>query len=484
MKLVKIFIFFQFFIITLLADVNLYIKDKVVKGEPLVFTLEISGNEIKFPDLSLIEGNSVQEISSSISTNVINSEITKVIKKSYSFIPTKDFIFPSLEFEIDGKKYHTDEKNIILEKASKTKSDIFDLSIKTDKKEFYVGENFILKIVFKHKKDLQIVGLALGKPNFENFWYKQIDDTKRYEENDFSVIELKFLMTPLKEGNLTINPMLLQAQVMDDSFRSFFSTTKDVNIYSNELNFDVKALPSNIKLVGDFEIETTIDKQKVKHGEAISYKLKIKGTGNIDDIPDIKLPIKDVTIYENKPEIKTYISNDKYEGTYEKVYSIIPNKSFTIPSINFEFFDKEQQKVISKTTKSYDIEVEDAEKREEVVLEKAKDENKVLESKEIIVEKISFKDRVMFFIFGVLFTVLVFSIYFYINRYKNIKKEELKPLSKKVKETKTKTELIKILAVYMKIDSRLDELIYQLEKVEDVNMIKKQILKILKELKL
>jgi len=265
---------------------------------------------------------------------------------------------------------------------------------------------------------------------------------------------------------------------------AFFSTTKDVNIYSNELNFDVKALPSNIKLVGDFEIETTIDKQKVKHGEAISYKLKIKGTGNIDDIPDIKLPIKDVTIYENKPEIKTYISNDKYEGTYEKVYSIIPNKSFTIPSINFEFFDKEQQKVISKTTKSYDIEVEDAEKREEVVLEKAKDENKVLETKEIIVEKISFKDRVMFFIFGVLFTVLVFSIYFYINRYKNIKKEELKPLSKKVKETKTKIELIKILAVYMKIDSRLDELIYQLEKVEDVNIIKKQILKILKELKL
>lgn len=484
MKLVKIFIFFQFFILTLFADVNLYVKDKIVKGEPLVFTLEISGNDVKFPNLSLIDGNSVQEISSSISTNVINSEITKVIKKSYSFIPTKDFIFPSLEFEVDGKKYYTNEKNIILEKASKTKSDIFDLTIKIDKKEFYVGENFILKMVFKHKKDLQIIGLALGKPNFENFWYKQIDDTKRYEENDFSVIELKFLMTPLKEGNLTINPMLLQAQVMDDSFRSFFSTTKDVNIYSNELNFDVKALPSNIKLIGNFEIETSIDKQKVKHGEAISYKLKIKGTGNIDDISNIKLPIDDVTIYENKPEIKTYISNDKYEGTYEKVYSIIPNKSFTIPSLNFEFFDKEQQKVISKTTKSYDIEVEDTETREEVVLEKAKNENKALESKEIIVEKISFKDRVIFFILGVLFAVLVFSIYFYINRYKNIKKEELKPLSKKVKETKTKVELIKILAVYMKIDTRLDTLIFQLEKTEDFNFVKKEILKVLKELKL
>ena len=83
---------------------------------------------------------------------LLNMSFSKVIKKSYSLIPTKDFIFPSLEFEIDGEKFKTKEKNIVVEKVSKTKSDIFDLSINVDKNEFYVGENFILKILFKHKK--------------------------------------------------------------------------------------------------------------------------------------------------------------------------------------------------------------------------------------------------------------------------------------------------------------------------------------------
>ena len=482
MKLIKIFFLFQFFILSLLANVNLYLNEKIILGEPLVFTIEISGEKVKFPDLSLIDGNVVQEISSSISTNIINGTVSKVIKKSYSLIPTKDFIFPSLEFEIDGKKFKTKEKNIVVEKVSKTKSDIFDLSINVDKNEFYVGENFILKILFKHKKDAKIVGLSLNKPTFDGFWYKQIDDTKKYEENDFNVIELKFLLTPLKDGILTINPILLQAQIIDESFKSYFSTTKDINIYSNELNLKIKKLPQDIKLVGDFEIESTIDKEKIKAGEAVSYKLKITGTGNFDDILDIKLPLSDVTIYENKPEIKTYILNDKYEGTYEKVFSIVSNKSFIIPSITFEYFDKNEEKVVTKTTKTYEIKVEEKEVKESF-LEKA---DKNVETKEVvkIVEKSSLEDKILYFVLGIVFSLLIVSLYFYVITSKRKNKDEIYPLLKRVKESKSKKELIKILAIYLKIDSRLDELIFRLEKEEDFKLLKKEIINILKELKL
>jgi len=482
MKLIKIFFLFQFFILSLLANVNLYLNEKIILGEPLVFTIEISGEKVKFPDLSLIDGNVVQEISSSISTNIINGTVSKVIKKSYSLIPTKDFIFPSLEFEIDGKKFKTKEKNIVVEKVSKTKSDIFDLSINVDKNEFYVGENFILKILFKHKKDAKIVGLSLNKPTFDGFWYKQIDDTKKYEENDFNVIELKFLLTPLKDGILTINPILLQAQIIDESFKSYFSTTKDINIYSNELNLKIKKLPQDIKLVGDFEIESTIDKEKIKAGEAVSYKLKITGTGNFDDILDIKLPLSDVTIYENKPEIKTYILNDKYEGTYEKVFSIVSNKSFIIPSITFEYFDKNEEKVVTKTTKTYEIKVEEKEVKESF-LEKA---DKNVETKEVvkIVEKSSLEDKILYFVLGIVFSLLIVSLYFYVITSKRKNKDEIYPLLKRVKESKSKKELIKILAIYLKIDSRLDELIFRLEKEEDFKILKKEIINILKELKL
>lgn len=484
MRLIKFFIFVQLFLISLFADVKLNINEKITSGEAMIFSIEASGEEIKFPNLSTIDGNIVHEISSSMATTVINGNISKVIKKSFSFIPTKDFIFPSLEFEIDGKVYKTDEKRITLQKASKTKSDIFDLTIKTNKDRFYVGENFILTITFKHKKDIQIVGLSLNKPNFDNFWYKQIDGTTRYEEKDFEVIELKFLMSALKEGHFSIEPMLLQVQVIDNSFKSFFSSTKDINVYSNELNFDVKNLPKNIKLVGNFEIESTVDKANIKEGEAVSYKIKISGKGNFDDIPDIKFALDDVTIYENKPEINSFISENEYQGSYEKVFSIVANKSFTVPSITFEYFDKEKEKIITKSTKSFDINVEKNSDKKEIFLEKIED-NKILENKEVIIERISSKDKVIFFIFGMVFTILIFSIYLYINRYKNIKKEKITPLNKKVKNSQSKVELIKILVPYFKVNSKLDELIFSLEKDEnDFKTLKNEIQKILKELKL
>ena len=490
MNLYKILILLFFSLSTLFANIKLTIpSNTIVKNESFIFTIEAFGNKIKFPDISEIDGLDVQEISNSTSTNIINGQITKRIKKAYSFNPTNDFILPSFEAVIDGKNYYTKEEKITLQKASKTKSDVFDLTIKTNTNEFYIGENFILTLIFKYKKDAQVNNLYLEKPNFENFFYKQIDDTKNYEEGEFQVLEIKFLMFAVKEGILKIDPIKINSEIIDNTAYSYsiFSSKKNETIYSNELNFNIKSLPENIKLIGSFDIETSIDKKKVKRGEAVSYKLRISGIGNIDDINNIKLPINDVTIYENKPLRKTGIVNNEYIGNYEKVFSIIANKSFTIPSIPLEYFDKDLKKIVLKQSKKFDIEVLEEELKKEVVLEKASNDIiKVETPKEIIkiVEKSSALDRIVFFSLGIITSLLIMSLYFYVITLKRKKYEYIKPLSKKVKASKTKEELIKILAIYIKIDLRLDKLIFELEKTNDIISLKKEIIKVLKELNL
>jgi hypothetical protein len=487
MRIYKFIAVLFLFITTLFADMKLYISSNtVVKNEAFIFVIEASGEDITFPNISLIDGQVVQEISSSTATNIINGKVTKKIKKTYSFYPIKDFILPSFEALIDGEKYKTDKEQIIIQKALKTQSDIFDFSIKTDKDDLYVGENFILTMVFKYKKDVDIIDLSFDKPNFNDFWYKQIDNSKKYEDGDFTVFEIQFLMFALKEGAREINPLGINAQVMDKNSYSIFSSTRNKKIYSNELNFNIKTLPENINLIGNFEISASVDKQMVKKGEAVSFKLNIIGSGNIDDIPDIKIPIDDVTIYENKPLVKTKFLNNEYKGEWEKVFSIIANRSFTIPSIKLDYFDKNLSKVISKQTNSFNIEVLDEEIKKEVLLEKATE--KILpeeKPKEIIkvVEQTSTLDRIIFFFLGIAFSVLIISLYFYVITLKR-KKQEDKPLVKKVKESKTKDELLKILAVYLKIDVKLDAYIFELEKTQDIDSLKKEIIKTLKELKL
>jgi len=487
MLLFRITLFSFIFIVSLFADVKLIAPSLVVKGEPLVFHIEVSGNDIVFPDLKAIDKNEVQEVSSSTSAVFINSNVTRKIKKTYSLYPNKNIIIPQLEFIIDGNKFYTSAKKINVTNAKKTKSDIFDLSIKANKNDLYVGENFILTFIFKYKRTPDLLEMNLVPPVFNDFWSKQLNDTKQYEENDYFVQELNFLLFPLKAGPLSISPVVVQAVMIDNSRSSMSflsSSTKSVKVYSNELNFNIKKLPSNVKLIGNFTIKGSIDKEEIKKGEALSFKLEIKGSGNIDDLDDIKLNIKNATIYENKPKIKTFYKNGKYEGTYEKVYSIIPNENIVIPSINLEYFNKELNQIVLKQTEKFNIKVsEDKSFETSSILEKREINTK---TKEVIkiVEIISLYDKILYFMLGVIFILLILGLYLYV--IKSNKNKELKdyPLIKKVKNSKSKDELLKCLAKYINVDSRLDELIFTLEKADDIKELKKQIIQLLKNIKI
>lgn len=257
-----------------------------------------------------------------------------------------------------------------------------------------------------------------------------------------------------------------------------------MKIYSNELNLNIKELPNNIILVGDFSIESIIDKQKVKAGEAISYKLKIKGNGNIDDIPDIKLPLTDITVYENKPIIKTKILENEYIGEYEKNFLLISDRSFEIPSLELEYFDKNRKEVIKKNTNSFYIEILSSDTKETVLQKEIKIEKQNEDLAKQLVAISILEQRVLFFILGVVSCLLIISLYFYVINSKQKKEYKNRPLTKRVSSSKSKEELIKILAIYLKVDSKLDELILKLEKDEDFKSLKKEILKVLKNLKL
>ena len=477
-------------ILSLFANVQLNLPNSIVRGEPLQFSLTLVGNDIQLPKLDTIASNSVNEISSTTSTNMVNFNISKSIKKVYSLFPKKDFIFPSLKFIIDGKEYFTKEQKIVIKDSSKTKSSIFDLSIETSSNEFYINENFVLTLVFKYKKNANIVDLSFEKPNFDNFWYKQLKESNQYEENGFIVQKLNFLLFPLKEGKIKINPLKIHAKILDESnpFSLFSNSMSIKTIYSNDLELNIKNLPDNINLIGDFDIKTTVDKTKVKQGEAVSFKLEINGIGNIDDIKDIKLNLPNAIIYDNKPEIQTKYENGKYIGKYTKSYSIIPNNSIVIPKIKIEYFDKKSKTVISKQSDEINIEVlQNSIIKTQELIQKAKPE---IKEKEVIkiIERVSIKDRFIFFCLGIISSIVIIALYFYIIKEKNKIKVKDTPLSKKVKKANNKDELLKILAVYIKKDSSLDKLIFQLENEmkdeKDIKAIKKEILKRIKEINL
>jgi len=485
MKIVRFLVLSLLFTISLFANVQINAPQTFIKDEPYLFTIEVTGEDIKFPDLSWVDGNVVQEVNSSISTNIINSNITKKIKKVYSLYSSKDFIFPKLEFIVDGKSYISQEKLVKAKNASKTKSDIFDLTIKSNKNELYVGEDFILTVTLKYKRLAQIVDLNLLQPNFENFWYKPLNDIKQYDEGEYKVQEISFLLSALKQGTLKVNPIAIQAQIIDprrNSYTLFSNGITSLKIYSNALDLNIKPLPNGVDLIGGFEIKAFVDKTQIKHGESISYKLEIIGSGNFDDIKDIKLDLENTTVYENKSEVNSEFKDGRIYGKYTKAFSLIPNSSLVIPSVKLEYFDKNKNQVITKNTKSFNIEVEKI--QQQIVKEKLEKKINDIPSKQIVkvVEKSSIKDNILYFSLGIITMSLILSLYFYVIKMREKKKFNEKPLVKKVKACKDKYELLKVLTVYIKQDVKLDELIFKIEKADDINILKKEVIKLLKEI--
>ncbi len=267
------------------------------------------------------------------------------------------------------------------------------------------------------------------------------------------------------------------------SYSLFSPATKTEKIYSNSLTLDVKPLPNNVNLIGEFLLKTSVSKEEINEGESVSYQVEVSGNGNIDDIEDIKLDIKDVTIFENKPEIKTKIEDNKNVGTYKKSFSIISNKDFEIPSISLSYYDQNIKKVVTQKSPSYKIKVKSIEKKATFKgLEKVKKEKIEIEK---IVYKTSLKQQLLFFILGMLFTILIFGLYFYVKNRKVKQKDDL-PLVKSIKKSKNNNELIKLLLPYIGYNKILDELIFKLEKDEkiDLKLIKKDIVNIVETLAL
>ncbi len=476
MKIFRLFILFVLSIGFVFAGVKVKIPDSFLSGEALVFSVELSGSAEQMPDLSQIDGFPTQNIGNFSSINSINGRVSKSITKKYALYPNKDINFPALEFIIDGEKYTTKAKKVIKKLVSKTKSDLYDLEISSNKDEVYLGEKFEVTLKFKFKEEAELLELSLVKPKLDKFWFSQVEDySKQYKKDNFVVQELKFVLSPLKVGLQKIQPFMIQAKKMDyDNFSFFSDSSKLIKIYSNDLDIKVKALPENVSLIGNFGISSSVDKTELKKGEALSLKIRITGQGNFDDIEDFKLDLPNTTIYENKAKIK--------DDVYTKVFSIIANDDFTIPAFELKYFDKKQNKVITKYSQKYNIKVQSPQltSSSSVKLEKAQEP-----VKKQIVQKVVYKtslvNNILYFILGVVFTVFILVIYLQIKKKKKEKNFQNQDIVKQIKKAKTKEDLLKKLVPYMGKNPKLDRIIFALEKGDDLKENKKEILKLIKE---
>ena len=161
MKKISFLFIFIIFNLSLFANVKLKAPDSFIKGEPYFFEFVAYGNSIDFPKIEKIDGFLVESLGTSRSLQIINGNYDEKISKKYKIVPNKAFTIPSFKFVVNNKNVYTKIKKVEIKTIKKTDSNNFDLTLKASKNELYVGEDLIVKLIFKYKKGLQITDLGL-----------------------------------------------------------------------------------------------------------------------------------------------------------------------------------------------------------------------------------------------------------------------------------------------------------------------------------
>ena len=270
--------------------------------------------------------------------------------------------------------------------------DLF-LRVIPSKKSAYVGEQVVL--TYKLYTKVPVSSVSLSKmPSYAGFWTKDVSDNsgtlKQSSEYingiEYTTAEIqKVIVVPQRSGKLALDPMTMEciAQIRTernnnrsmDPFEAFFNdpffNRNIVNVKkelsSQALTLEVKNLPENGKpasfagAVGNYSFKSDIDKTELSTNEAVTLTLTVSGTGNVEllQMPEPVFP-PDFEVYDPKISTSTNVGPQGLTGTKKAEYLAIPRRagSFTIPSVEFSYYNSSTDSYEVMSSEPYEIKVE------------------------------------------------------------------------------------------------------------------------------
>ena len=270
--------------------------------------------------------------------------------------------------------------------------DLF-LNVIPSKKSVYVGDQVVL--TYKIYTKVPVSSLSVERmPSYAGFWTKDIsDNTNSLRQNseyingiEYTTAEVqKTVIVPQRAGKLTIDPMIIEcvAQVRTESnrqrsmdpFEAFFNdpffNRNIVNVKkeltSQTLTLEVKSLPENGKpasfagAVGNFNFKSEIDKTELSTNEAFTLTLTVSGTGNVEllQMPAPVFP-PDFEVYDPKVTTSVNPTSNGLSGTKKAEFLVIPRRagSFTIPAVEFSYFNPANETYQTLQSEPYEIKVD------------------------------------------------------------------------------------------------------------------------------
>jgi hypothetical protein len=371
----------------------------------LIFTSDQEVSELELPAADAVEILGGPSQGHSQSVYAVNGKVTTSSTYQYTYflraLKEGKFTIPAASAKIKNKACKSNPVNIEViasrnqpaksnpaasEGGQKQNGSIVDndvlVSLLLDKKEVYLGEQIIATVKIYTKVNLSGVDNSFKGPDFTGFFTEALEvpplrNLQREAVNGeiyYTGVLRKMLIIPQKSGELIIQPFDLDVAVHQETRRriadSFFDNFDipdvqeiPVKLRSKALHLQVKPLPggapsSYTGAVGSFSFSSALNKTTTKTNDPLTLKLTISGRGNIKLINELNLNVPaDMEKYD--PVINTHQDNS-LSGTKTFEYLLVPKiaGSFTIPPVEFTYFDPVSSQYKTLKSQAFTLQVE------------------------------------------------------------------------------------------------------------------------------
>ena len=380
----------------------------VVSGDQFRLSYTVNSQKVRDFRAPNIQGFEVlmgPSRSTQSSTQIINGNVTSTSTITFTYILMADkegtYKIPGATIVADGNNYTSNSVEIKVlppdqsssnagsGRASSSRNQANSGKI-TDKELFMLAtvnktsayEQEAILLTYKIYTQVNLTGLNGDVPDLKGFHTQEVElpNQKTFTLEHFNgrnyntTVWRQFVLFPQQTGKIEIPSVTFEGTVSQrvasaDPFDAFFNGGNYINITKNlvtpKLAIDVKALPagkpSNFSGgVGEFTLSSSISTQELKTNDAVTIKLVISGTGNMKLIntPEVGFP-QDFEIYDPKVENKFNLTRNGLAGNKVIEYLAIPRHAgtYTIPPIEFSYFDLKSQNYKTLKTDAYTLNV-------------------------------------------------------------------------------------------------------------------------------
>ena len=381
---------------------------QVIAGKPfqISFSVNQQGRDLRAPQFTDFDVLSGPYTSTSSSTSYVNGQRTSSFEQTYTYTLLASrpgtFTIAPATIKVNGKDVQSNGVRIEVlpedKQPQQSGSSGYSGQQGHQGSGASQGEIFVRTIASKTKVQEQeaialtyklyvanVEGLQLTNniklPEFTGFLKQEIEQKdlqaqlEHYNGRNYQTAELvRYVLFPQRAGDITIEPanfeFMTQVRVRQrvrSIFDDYFDTYTNVprSATAPAVTIHVDPLPNGKPAgfsggVGSFTLTPTITKTEMNVNDAFTITLNISGQGNMKLLktPAIEWP-EGFEVYDPQVKNNYNITQTGFKGSKIIEYPVIARNAgeYTIPSVQFSYYDTQERSYKTLSTPEYTIHV-------------------------------------------------------------------------------------------------------------------------------